>query len=150
MSVFYKLLQNKNYKSSAFEKWYAKAVHYNTVTTEDLAREMQANCTVKESDILAVIRELVETMQRQLQNSNRVKLNGLGTFRIGINSKGAEKPEEFDGTYIKDVHILFQPETHVERNGNRSRAMLDGTRVKHIQQYSLPESEDESDEPVEP
>jgi predicted histone-like DNA-binding protein len=149
MSVFYKLLQSKNNRSVTFGKWYARAVHYNTVTTAQLAKEMQANCTVKESDIKAVLAEMVETMQRQLQNSNAVKIDGLGTFKIGINSKGAEKPEEFDSSNIRDVHILFCPETHVERNGNRLRALLTGTKVMHLKQYTLPESEDEGDD-VEP
>ncbi|MBR1411012.1 MAG: hypothetical protein IJ580_07945 [Prevotella sp.] len=33
---------------------------------------------------MAVITELIETMQDQLQNSKRVKLKGLGAFKIGI------------------------------------------------------------------
>ena len=80
MSVFYRLYKNTNSKSRAYNKWYAKAVVTNVVTTAKLAEIMQRNCTVKASDIRAVLTELVETMRDQLQDSKRVKLDGLGSF----------------------------------------------------------------------
>lgn len=146
--MLYKLLQNKNYKSSAFEKWYAKPVWMHTVTTEEVCDLIQRNCTVKRSDVRAVIEELVEVIHDGVCRGDRVVLDGLGTFKCGINSKGAEKPEEFDGTYIKDFHVLFYPTTTVEKNGNRVRSLLKGCTAKQIPQYSLPEPEDEGgDEP---
>jgi len=42
-----------------------------------------------------VIAELVEVMTDQLQNSVTVKLDGFGTFKIGLKTVGADKPENF-------------------------------------------------------
>lgn len=72
MAVFYKLYQENREGSANKGKWYARAVHTGTVTIDDLADEMQANCTVKRADIVAVLSELVETMQKHLQMSHRV------------------------------------------------------------------------------
>lgn len=81
MAVKYKIYQSK--RNDRFKgRWYARAVHEGTVTTDDLADIMQDNCTVKRSDILAVISELVEVMRTQLQNSMRVKLDRFGTFKL--------------------------------------------------------------------
>ena len=65
MAVKYRIYQS-NRKGTFKGKWYARAVHEGTVTTDELADIMQNNCTVKRSDILAVISELVETMSTQL------------------------------------------------------------------------------------
>ena len=53
MSVSYKLYQEKRTNSSRKGQWYARACHVGVVTTEQLAEIMQANCTLKKSDILA-------------------------------------------------------------------------------------------------
>ena len=73
MAVFYKLYQDNRSNSNHNGEWYARAVHTGTVDIDDLAEEMQANCTVKRADIVAVLSELVETMQKHLQMSDTVQ-----------------------------------------------------------------------------
>ena len=69
MSVFYRLSQVTSPKAKGYGKWYPRAVITQTVETEELAAIMQRNCTLKKADILAVISELIETMQDELQDS---------------------------------------------------------------------------------
>ena len=133
MAVLFRLSQNNNEYSPAFGKWYAKSVMTETVDTEALATIMQRNCTVKKSDILAVITELIETMQDQLQNSKRVKLNGFGAFKIGIeNAKGgAKSASEFDARRdVKGLHVLFQPEVKTDSTGQRQKTFITGCTVQ--------------------
>ena len=133
MPVFFKLYR-ENRESSRFNgQWYARAVHTGTVDIDDLAEEMQANCTVKRADIVAVLSELVETMKKHLQMSHRVKLDRLGTFKIGMSTKPAATPEEFTASNnVKSVHVLFQPETKIEKDNTRVRALLTGCKVKEL------------------
>ena len=133
MAVLYRLSKNNNRFSKAYGKWFSHAVMTNTVDTDALATIMQRNCTVKKSDILAVITELIETMQDQLQNSNRVKLNGFGSFKIGIeNAKGgAETAADFSsGKHIKGLHVLFQPEVKTDSSGQRQKTFISGCSVQ--------------------
>ncbi len=134
MAVYYNLLQNKNPKfKSAFGKWYARAVHMETVETNELAMMMQQNCTLKRSDIVAVISELVDTMTREMQNGKRIRLDGLGTFKIGLTSEGVSDPKDFrPERHVKGTHVLFYPETHVMRDGQRLRALLTGTKAREL------------------
>lgn len=116
MAVFYKLYQENREGSANKGKWYARAVHTGTVTIDDLADEMQANCTVKRADIVAVLSELVETMQKHLQMSHRVKLDRLGTFKIGMHTSPADTVKDFTASgNVKSVHVLFQPETKIDK-----------------------------------
>lgn len=133
MAVFYKKYQDNRNSSANKGKWYARAVHTQTVDIDDLAEEMQANCTVKRADIVAVLSELVETMQQHLQMSHRVKLNRLGAFKIGMSTKPADTADAFNAKdNVKSVHILFQPETKIEKDKTRVRALLTGCKVQEL------------------
>ena len=129
----YRLGQNKMKDSTAYGKWFAQAVMVGTVDTDELADIMQRNCIVKKSDIMAVITELIETMQDQLQNSKRVKLKGLGAFKIGIENTpgGAATAAEFTASKnIKSLHVLFQPEVKTDSTGMRKKTFITGCAVQ--------------------
>lgn len=133
MAVFYKKYQDNRNSSANKGKWYARAVHTQTVDIDDLAEEMQANCTVKRADIVAVLSELVETMKKHLQMSHRVKLDRLGSFKIGMSTKPALTVGEFTASNnVKSVHVLFQPETKIEKDKTRVRALLSGCKVQEL------------------
>ena len=131
MAVFYRLSQVTSPKQKGYGKWYPRAVITQTVDTNDLAEIMQRNCTVKKSDIMAVITELIETMQDQLQDSKRVKLNGFGSFKIGISSVGADTAADFSiGKNVKNLHVLFMPEVKSDASGQRKKTFITGCNVQ--------------------
>jgi len=132
MSLFFRFVQNKNHKEPlTYKKWFARALHTETIELEDLAETMQQNCTLKVSDIVAVLAELCDALKSELQASHSVHLRGLGTFKIGINSRCVDNPKDFRPERdIVGTHILFRPDTHVQRDGTRRRALIDGTKPK--------------------
>ena len=132
MALPYILKQNTNQSmTSAYGKWYASAKIEGEKNIGDLAEVIQRNCTAKKSDVLAVLTELVEVMTTELQNGNRVVLDGFGAFKLGISSKGAEKPEDFTVTkHIKGVKVLFRPETHRDQAGSTTKALVTGVKLK--------------------
>ena len=133
MSVFYRLHQDKSKNTVRSGKWYARAVATSVVDTRKLAEIMQRNCTVKKSDILAVLDELVETMRDQLQDSKRVKLDGFGSFKIGIRSCGAATPKDFSTSEnVKGMRVIFMPERSTDSAGNHTKQFLQGAKVEEL------------------
>nr|WP_315346164.1 HU family DNA-binding protein [Hoylesella enoeca] len=131
MAILYRIHQDNRKNSVHKGKWYARAVMNGTVGIDQIAEVMQRNSTVKKSDILAVITELVETMQDFLQNSMRVKIKGLGSFKIGLKTKAANKPEDFNAaTNVVGMRVNFQPELTISKDGVRRRALLNGAKVQ--------------------
>ncbi len=133
MAVQYRLYQNKNAKNAAsYGKWYARACWMQTVTEEDIARKIQQRCTLTRADIVAVLSELQEVMKEELQASNRVKLNYLGTFKLGLSTRPSDTVEDFSALRnIKGVHVLFQPEMKVSA-GIRNKPLLAGVTVQEL------------------
>lgn len=148
MAVNFKIYQS-NRKGGTNGKFYARAAHRETINTKDLAEVMQNNSTVKRSDIVAVLTELSEVLRQELQRSNKVHIDGIGTFKVGIHSKGTKTAKEFNATdNIVGSHILFMPETTIDANGNRVKALLAGLKVKEAASYeSLKSKEPETQTP---
>ena len=101
---------------------------------------------MKKSDIVAVITELIETMQDQLQDSKRVKLNGFGSFKIGMSSTGAEKASDFDARkHIKGLHVLFMPEVKTDSEGQRQKTFITGCSVQEAPKNEVNTSKPKDD-----
>ena len=133
MSVFYRLHQDQSTGTKRSGKWYARAVSTAVINTRQLAEIVQRNCTVKRSDVLAVIDELVETMKDQMQDSKRVKLDGFGSFKIGVQSKGALTAGKFSvAEHIKGLRVVFMPERTKDSSGNRSKQFLQGAKCEEL------------------
>ena len=133
MSVFYRLHQDQSTGTKRSGKWYARAVPTACIGTRQLAEIIQRNCTVKRSDVMAVLEELVEVMKDQMQDSKRVKLDGFGSFKIGIESKGAETAAKYSvAEHVKGLHVVFMPERTTDSGGNKSKQFLQGARVEEL------------------
>ncbi|MDO4195773.1 MAG: HU family DNA-binding protein [Prevotellaceae bacterium] len=118
MAVNYRLMKNNNASSANYGRYYAKAVHTETVDLDVLAERIQRNSTAKKSDCLAVLTELVEVLKDELMASHVVKINGLGSFKIGLKGKYAKTDSEFSASqHITGCKVNFRPEYTIINNG---------------------------------
>ena len=81
------------------------------VGTEELADFIQRQASVKKSDIKAVLQELGEALKHFFEMGQKIKLNGIGIFKVGFSSIGVTKLEDCGAQTITTRRILFQPET---------------------------------------
>ena len=136
--MYYRIHQNNNSKVGKQGKFYARAVTLETVGTDKLAVIMQRNCTVKCSDIKAVIQELVETMTDQLAAGYRVKLDGFGSFKLTLVTKPADKAIDFNvKNNIKGIRCQFTPEAKTDRAGTRSKTFISGVTVQELPENKI-------------
>jgi predicted histone-like DNA-binding protein len=111
MSQKYIKTQNKNNQSAAYGKYYAQAV-YDTkfIGTSELADFIQMQATVKRSDIKAVLDELGAALKHYFELGQKVKLDGIGIFKVGFSSIGVLNKDECTAATITTRRVLFQPE----------------------------------------
>ena len=112
MSQKYIKTKNKNTKSPAYGKYYAQAVYdEGFVGTDELAQFIQTQASVKKSDIIAVLTELGEAMKHYFELGQKVRIKGLGIFKVGFSSIGVAKLEDCGAATITTRRVLFKPET---------------------------------------
>ena len=72
--------------------------------------DIQKNCAMTKGDVKHVIEALVEEVQENLANGNKVKLNQFGTFYMTFCCPGVATSAECTVKNIKRVNIRFVPD----------------------------------------
>ena len=104
--------KNQNSHSEAYGKYFATAVYDNHfVGTEELSDFIQRQASVNKSDIKAVLQELGEAFKHFFEMGQKIKLDGIGIFKVGFSSIGVVKVEDCGAQTITTRRVLFQPET---------------------------------------
>ena len=108
----------------------------NFIGTEELAEFIQRQASVKKSDIKAVLQELGEALKHFFELGQKIKLDGIGIFKVGFSSIGVTKLEDCTAATISTRRVLFQPET--ERVVVGQQKMQDGTvKQKYVNAITL-------------
>ena len=120
MSVSYKPIARRNPSDpTAPELYYATIVKKGEVDLDQLAHLLGKGATMRRADVFAVLEGLIEEIQEALTNGRTVKLGGIGSFSLGVNSTGVSTPEEVHSGLIIRRKIIFRP-------GKKLRKTLDG------------------------
>ena len=112
MSQKYVKTRNNNPKSPAYGKYFAQAAYdEDFVDTEEIAAYIQQQATLKKSDIIAALSELGEAIKHFFELGQKVRLNGVGIFKVGFSSIGVDNLSDCTAATITTRRILFSPET---------------------------------------
>lgn len=111
MPVKYNIVERKNpLKQSAPSKFYASAKADGEINLKAIAKEISAgSTTVSDTDVLAVLNDLIKIFIHHLGAGEIVKLGDFGNFQITISSEGAETAEQVTSANIKNSKITFRP-----------------------------------------
>ena len=120
-------------------KFYGNVKSSGDINIREMAERIQGSCTVTKADVYAVLVALEDVIAESIQKGEIVRLMDIGTFRVGISTKGALTEEEFSEALIKKAHILFRPGSVLQN----ALAQINFTKVKRIVE---PEEEDDSGE----
>ena len=106
----------KEMYSEKFGVWYPKSVTVGKPIDTDMVAERLAKIsTVSRADVLAVLAELPGVLADYMAQGKSVSLDGLGTFRLTLSTRGVADRADFDvDKQIEAVRVQFIP----TRKGN--------------------------------
>ena len=106
MSYYRKVYNQK------FGVWYPSAVVMGQpVPVKKVAKRLSQMCTVTYADVMAVLGELPGVMADYMSQGKSVRLDGLGTFRYTLDSKGVEQEADFNfQKQVRAVRVQFVPQ----------------------------------------
>ena len=93
----------------AAPKYYGQVQASGDISLREMAERIQQTCTVHKSDVFAVLVALEDVITDALKGGEIVRLGDLGTFQIGISSKGAVTEDDYTDALIKKARINFRP-----------------------------------------
>lgn len=131
MSIRIKLIKNNIMRSSSYGKYFAKTVRGNDVNLQDLAEEAARNCSLKKSDVIAVVTELEEMMSHRLADGDTIVLKGIGRFSLRVESDGVDDPKDFSiKKHIRRIICRFLPASHRNTDGTLTYNMSKDVKVE--------------------
>lgn len=109
MAVFIAVRQDKRKNSNKL--FYGRTYCPNIIGTRELAKKIEANVSVKESDVYAVLIELANVMAYEIANSSKVHLERIGYFFPSIRSSGSLAKDEYNiAENVKSGRVRFTPD----------------------------------------
>ena len=103
-----KKYKNTNEKNNGFGKTYGRLVHQDTMNTSDLCRHLMKHGTIFTSDVVkGVVEKFIQCFEELLMEGNKIKLDGLGTFYLSINTEGVVDEKDFTANNVKAIRVKF-------------------------------------------
>ena len=130
ISLLVDLYKNMMTTSKGYGMIYGRVFSRKGLNLKGFARHVSDHGGLVKYDLMVlVIQNIVECLKELLAQGVPVKLDGLGTFSIGIKSKGANSPDQYDvQKHIEAMRINFRPEGAGEMEDQlTSKAMMDRT-----------------------
>ena len=107
--IYIKKYQNSNSKMpNAYGKWYGRIIHTETLDLDDLCDHIASHGTIFTADVVAgTVKKFVQCIQELLLEGKKVKLDGIGTFYLALQTTGAESLGDFSMGNVKGVRLRF-------------------------------------------
>lgn len=93
---------------------YARPVLTRTVTTEQLAKLIQEQSTLTETDVLATLASLSRTMADKLRNGERVHLKGVGYFSVSLKCRDIKNRKDMRADRVSIKSIQFRADKQLK------------------------------------
>ena len=79
--------RNPNSGGANKERYHARVVSSGQISTEQLAKEINQECSLTPADIKAVLVSLSDKLAKHLSEGHKVYLEGIGHFQVNLRCK---------------------------------------------------------------
>lgn len=84
MSLLYEFYRNPTNEEEKPNTYHPRVISTGKVDTEQLARDIQQECSLTRSDVKAMLAALADKMVRYLSEGKRVYLEDIGYFKVNL------------------------------------------------------------------
>jgi len=114
MSVLYKMVsKNDNLNTNEEKKkgYYPLVIRKDTIGIATLAEKAAQNCSLSAFEMEMAIKVVINTLKKELLESNNVCLEGFGTFSLKAESRDIENPDDIRAESIFVKKVSFKHST---------------------------------------
>ena len=141
MAIQYDFYRNPNSEGTNKERYHARVVSSGQVSTEQLAKEINQECSLTPADIKAVLVSLSGKLARHLSEGRKVYLEGIGQFQVNLRCK----EEVRTVNAVRSESIEFKSISYRADNELKKQLKRQKVRRSRIKKHSQPMTEEEID-----
>ena len=142
MSIQYEFYRNPNSQGTKKKRYHARVVPAGRISTDDLAEEIQKECTLTVADVKSVLIALADKMGEHLGEGRKVYLEGIGYFQVNLRCK--EEVRTISGIRSENIEfksVSFRADIDLKKNLKSQKI-----RRSRNKPHSMPMTEKEIDE----
>lgn len=141
MTIQYDFYRNPNSEGTNKKRYHARVVASGQVSTEQLAKEINQECSLTPADVKAVLICLGDKLAKHLSEGRKVHLKGIGHFQVNLRCK-----EEVRTVHaIRSENIEFKSVSYRADIELKKYLKQQKIRRSHTKIHSLPMAEEEID-----
>ena len=141
MSIQYEFYRNPNSQGTNKKRYHARVVPAGRISTDDLAEEIQKECTLTVADVKSVLIALADKMGEHLGEGRKVYLEGIGYFQVNLRCK--EEVRTMSGIRSENIEfksVSFRADIDLKKNLKTQKI-----RRSRNKPHSMPMTEKEID-----
>lgn len=96
-------------------KYYPAAAYISEIDINKLAEDISSRTALTDTEIIGVIRSLLEAVPKYMMLGYKVRLDGFGIFKISLitDCKGHEKATEVTVDDIEGIKVMYTPDAQL-------------------------------------
>ena len=117
MPIQYEFYRNPNSQGTNKKRYHARVVPIGRVSTDQLAKEIQKECTLTVADVKSVLIALADKMSEHLGEGRKVYLEGIGYFQVNLQCK--EEVRTMHGARSENIEfksVSFRADIGLKKN----------------------------------
>lgn len=117
--IYFNVQKRKNPKDGTV-KYYAQAYGRRVISQKELMEDVEKQTSLTSGDVKNAVDSLLYVIKKNLSDGRSVKLDGIGTFFVGLSSKGVADKKDFKASLIRKKRVCFRPATELRQHISQS------------------------------
>ena len=142
MAIQYEFYRNPDAEGSNKNRYHARVVPSGRISTAELAKEIQKECSLTVADVKSVLIALSDKMAQHLGEGRKVYLEGIGYFQVNLYCK--EEVRTMHAVRSETVEfksVSFRADIELKKSLKEQKILR-----SHNKPHSMPMTEHEIDE----
>ena len=130
MAIEYDFHRNPNSQGTNKKRYHARVVSSHRVSTDQLAEEIQKECTLTTADIKAVLITLSDKLAQHLGEGSKVHLEGIGYFQVNLKCK--EEVRTTNAVRSENVEfksVSYRADNHLKKHLKTQKIQRSKTKI---------------------
>ena len=142
MSIEYEFYRNPDSQGTKKKRYHARVVPTGRISTDQLAQEIQKECTLTVSDVKSVLIDLADKMAEHLVEGRKIHLKDIGYFQVNLHCKDEVRTmHAVRSENVEFKSVSFRADTNLKESLKKQKI-----RRSKNKPHSMPMTEQQIDE----
>jgi len=130
MPIEYDFYRNPNSQGTNKKRYHARVVSSNRISTNELAEEIQNECSLTITDVKAVLIALGDKLAKHLGDGSKVHLEGIGYFQVNLQCKEEVcTPRSVRSENVEFKSVSYRADNELKKHLRNQKILRSQTKI---------------------